>query len=195
MPKVLNLVWTITLVARAFLHSQFALCSSKKDAEEFHFVNQDSRQRVIFIHRKWTFSVTVISDSIQIKSKKENDMMDITQMVAEKITQSKLKDGIVTVFVSGSTAALTTIEYEPGLQKDFPKALSRIAPDDIEYGHEQMWHDGNGRSHVKASLVGPSITIPFTDGEMTLGTWQQVVLVELDTRPRSRSLVVQMIGE
>ncbi len=139
--------------------------------------------------------MTVISESIAIKSKKENDMIDITQKVADKITHSKLSDGIVTVFVCGSTAALTTIEYEPGLQKDFPQALSRIAPDDLDYGHEQMWHDGNGRSHVKASLVGPSITIPFTDAKMTLGTWQQIVLLELDTRPRSRSLILQIIGE
>ena len=83
----------------------------------------------------------------------------------------------------------------PGLRKDFPEMLSRIAPNDIEYGHEQMWHDGNGRSHVKASLVGPSLTIPFTDGQLLLGTWQQIVFVELDVRSRTRSLILQIIGE
>ena len=130
-----------------------------------------------------------------IKSKNENDMIDITEQTAEVVSNSKIKSGNVTIFVSGSTAALTTIEYEPGLKKDFPEMLQRIAPDDIEYGHEQMWHDGNGRSHVKASLIGPSLTIPFTDGQLLLGTWQQIVLVELDTRGRSRSLVLQIIGE
>ena len=137
----------------------------------------------------------VITDSFEIKSKKENDMLDITDTISEKLQKSGMQNGNLTVFVSGSTAALTTIEYEPGLKKDFPQMLSRIAPDDIDYGHEQMWHDGNGRSHVKASLVGPSLTIPFQDGNMMLGTWQQIVFLELDTRGRSRSLVVQIIGE
>lgn len=139
--------------------------------------------------------MTVITKSITIKSKSENDMIDITEQTAEVVSNSKIKSGNVTIFVSGSTAALTTIEYEPGLKKDFPEMLQRIAPDDIEYGHEQMWHDGNGRSHVKASLIGPSLTVPFTDGQLLLGTWQQIVLVELDTRGRSRSLVLQIIGE
>jgi secondary thiamine-phosphate synthase enzyme len=139
--------------------------------------------------------MTVVTKTIKIKSKSENDMIDITKQTAEAVSNSKIKSGNVTIFVSGSTAALTTIEYEPGLKKDFPKLLQRIAPDNIEYGHEQMWHDGNGRSHVKASLVGPSLTVPFTDGQLLLGTWQQIVLIELDTRSRSRSLVLQIIGE
>jgi secondary thiamine-phosphate synthase enzyme len=139
--------------------------------------------------------MTVVTKTIKIKSKSENDMIDITKQTAEAVINSKIKSGNVTIFVSGSTAALTTIEYEPGLKKDFPKLLQRIAPDNIEYGHEQMWHDGNGRSHVKASLVGPSLTVPFTDGQLLLGTWQQIVLIELDTRSRSRSLVLQIIGE
>ncbi|MFB5597729.1 MAG: secondary thiamine-phosphate synthase enzyme YjbQ [Nitrosopumilaceae archaeon] len=139
--------------------------------------------------------MTVVTKTIKIKSKSENDMVDITEQTAEAVRESKIKSGNVTIFVSGSTAALTTIEYEPGLKKDFPKMLQRIAPDDIEYGHEQMWHDGNGRSHVKASLVGPSLTVPFTDGRLLLGTWQQIVLIELDTRSRSRSLILQIIGE
>lgn len=95
----------------------------------------------------------------------------------------------------GSTAALTTIEYEPGLAMDFPEMLERVAPAGIEYEHHKRWHDDNGRSHVKASLVGPSLSVPFIQGGLTLGTWQQIVLVELDTRPRKREVVVQIIGE
>lgn len=137
----------------------------------------------------------IVTKNIQVKSKGENDMINITERTAQIISESKIKNGIVTIFVSGSTAALTTIEYEPGLRKDFPEMLSRIAPENIEYGHEEMWHDGNGRSHVKASLIGPSITIPFCNGQLLLGTWQQIVFIELDIRSRSRNLILQIIGE
>lgn len=140
-------------------------------------------------------SMTVVSKTIKVQSKGENDLIDITNDVEKIVQDSKIQSGTVTVFVSGSTGALTTIEFEPGLIKDFPKMLERLAPKDIEYGHEQMWHDGNGHSHVKASLVGPSITIPFTDGELLLGEWQQIVFIELDTRSRNRNLVLQIIGE
>jgi len=99
------------------------------------------------------------------------------------------------VFVPGSTAAVTTIEFEPGLAKDFPAMLERVAPVDIDYEHQRAWHDGNGRSHVKASLVGPSLSVPFERGVLTLGTWQQIVFVELDIRPRRREVVVQVMGE
>ena len=139
--------------------------------------------------------MTIITKSIKIQSKGENDIIDLNDMVSEKITESGISNGIVTVFVAGSTGALTTIEYEPGLLKDFPDMLSRIAPNEINYEHEERWHDGNGRSHVKASLVGPSLTIPFKDGSLLLGTWQQIVFVELDTRERSRNLILQIIGE
>ncbi|MFB5610523.1 MAG: secondary thiamine-phosphate synthase enzyme YjbQ [Nitrosopumilaceae archaeon] len=139
--------------------------------------------------------MAVVSKTIKVHSKRENDLIDITNDVEKIVKDSKINSGSITVFVSGSTGALTTIEFEPGLKKDFPKMLERLAPKDIEYGHEQMWHDGNGHSHVKASLVGPSVTIPFTDGEMLLGTWQQIVFIELDTRGRNRTLVVQIIGE
>jgi secondary thiamine-phosphate synthase enzyme len=139
--------------------------------------------------------MTVVSKTIKIHSKCENDIIDITKETEKIIQQSKIKTGIVTIFVLGSTGALTTIEFEPGLARDFPKMLERIAPKDIEYGHEQMWHDGNGHSHVKASLVGPSITIPFNDGQLLLGTWQQIVFVELDTRGRNRTIILQIIGE
>ena len=139
--------------------------------------------------------MNVESKSIKISTKGENDIIDLTEEISTIIGKLEISDGIVTVFVTGSTGALTTIEYEPGLQKDFPEMLSRLAPDNIDYKHEQMWHDGNGRSHVKASLIGPSITIPFNDGNLMLGTWQQIVFVELDTRKRDRTIVLQIIGE
>ena len=139
--------------------------------------------------------MAVITKQIKISSKSENDIIDITEQVADAISESGISNGTITVFVSVSTGAITTIEYEPGLVKDFPEMLSRVAPDDINYEHEQRWHDGNGRSHVKASLVGPSLTIPFKDGQLLLGTWQQIVFLELDTRARTRTLVLQIIGE
>jgi len=139
--------------------------------------------------------MAVITKQIKISSKSENDIIDITEQVANAISESGISNGTITVFVSGSTGAITTIEYEPGLVNDFPEMLSRIAPDDINYEHEQRWHDGNGRSHVKASLVGPSLTVPFKDGQLLLGTWQQIVFLELDTRARTRNLVLQIIGE
>jgi secondary thiamine-phosphate synthase enzyme len=138
----------------------------------------------------------VVSTSIiTMKSKGENDMIDITGQIAAAVRAGGFRDGIVTVFVSGSTAAVTTIEYEPGLRKDFPGMLERVAPKGTEYEHDNTWNDGNGHSHVRASLVGPSLTVPFTDGRLTLGTWQQIVLVEMDIRPRERKVVLQMIGE
>ena len=139
--------------------------------------------------------MTVVSKSIQIRSKGENDMIDLTDQISEFVGDSGISNGIVTIFVSGSTGSITTIEFEPGLIKDFPEMLSRIAPKNLDYGHEQMWHDGNGHSHVKASLVGPSLTVPFSNGELLLGTWQQIVFLELDTSARTRNLVLQIIGE
>ena len=139
--------------------------------------------------------MAVITNSIRVKSKGENDLIDITTQISKVLEESNIKNGNVTIFVSGSTAAITTIEFEPGLVKDFPKMLARIVPKDIEYGHEQMWHDGNGHSHVRASLVGPSITVPFRDSQLLLGTWQQIVMIELDTRSRDRNLVLQIMGE
>ena len=139
--------------------------------------------------------MTVVSKSIEIRSKGENDMINLTDQISEFVGNSRIPNGIVTIFVSGSTGSITTIEFEPGLIKDFPEMLSRIAPKDLDYGHEKMWHDGNGHSHVKSSLVGPSLTVPFSNGEILLGTWQQIVFLELDTRARTRNLVLQIIGE
>ena len=140
-------------------------------------------------------NMTVITKNTQIKSKSENDIIEITDEVTKTVKESKIQNGAVVVFVVGSTAAITTIEYEPGLQKDFPEMLSRLAPKGIKYAHDNTWHDGNGHSHVRASLIGPGITIPFVEGRLTLGTWQQIVLIEMDTRPRERKIIIQVIGE
>jgi secondary thiamine-phosphate synthase enzyme len=139
--------------------------------------------------------MTVETKNIKIHSRKENDMIDLTEKISKVISDSKISNGIVTVFVQGSTGSIFTIEYEPGLIKDFPEMLSRIVPENIKYGHEEMWHDGNGHSHVKASLVGSSLTVPFNDNVLCLGTWQQIAFLELDTRERTRNLVLQIIGE
>lgn len=130
-----------------------------------------------------------------MSSNGEGDMIDMTRQTDESIKASGLQDGIVTIFVSGSTASITTIEYEVGLKKDFPKMLARIAPSEIEYEHDNTWHDANGHSHVRASLVGPSLTVPFKNKSLMLGTWQQIVLLEMDTRPRERKIVLQIVGE
>jgi len=139
--------------------------------------------------------MAVTSRNIQIKTSRENDIIDITEQTSRAVKESKMKNGIVTVFVSGSTAAITTLEYEPGLKTDFPNMLSRVAPKGIEYEHDKTWHDGNGHSHVRASLIGPSLTIPFREGQMMLGTWQQIVLIEMDAKPRERRVILQMMGE
>lgn len=137
----------------------------------------------------------ITTRKIEFRTGGENDMVDITGDVVSAVRSSGTVDGIATIFVVGSTAAITTIEYEPGLREDFPRMLGRIAPGDIEYEHQKMWHDGNGHSHVRASLVGPSLTVPFKDGSLTLGTWQQIVVVEMDIRPRQREVVLQIIGQ
>jgi secondary thiamine-phosphate synthase enzyme len=139
--------------------------------------------------------MSVVTRTITVRSHGENDMIDVTHQINEATKATMLQDGIVTIFVSGSTAAVTTIEYEPGLKKDFPKLLARIAPSEIEYEHDNTWHDGNGHSHVRASLIGPSLTVPFNNTGLMLGTWQQIVLLEMDTRPRERKIVLQIIGE
>ncbi|MCP8323570.1 MAG: secondary thiamine-phosphate synthase enzyme YjbQ [Candidatus Methylarchaceae archaeon HK02M2] len=139
--------------------------------------------------------MTVLTKHLSLSTKGELDMIDITNSVGKVVKDTKLENGIVTVFVPGSTGALTTIEYEPGLLKDFPDMLERIIPKSLEYEHEKRWHDGNGHSHVRASLIGPSLTIPFKEKRLILGTWQQVVFIELDIHSRSRELILQIIGE
>ena len=139
--------------------------------------------------------LTVVTKQISIHTKSEASISDITDEVSEAVVETKLKNGIVTVFVAGSTGALTTIEYEPGLLQDFPDMLERIAPKNLEYEHEKRWHDGNGHSHVRASIIGSSLTIEFVNGRLTLGTWQQIILRELDVHSRVRNVIVQIIGE
>jgi secondary thiamine-phosphate synthase enzyme len=132
---------------------------------------------------------------ITISSNGENDMIDITRQADDAIKSNNLQDGVIVIFVSGSTAAITTIEYEPGLKEDFPRMLARLAPNDIVYEHDNKWHDGNGHSHVRASLIGPSLTVPFRNKTLMLGVWQQIVVLEMDLRGRERNIVLQMIGE
>jgi secondary thiamine-phosphate synthase enzyme len=141
-------------------------------------------------------TVKVVTRNFEIRSGGENQVIDVTEEVKKAISVAEVSDGVATVFVVGSTAAITTMEYEPGLVTDFPEMLERVAPKSgIEYEHQRRWHDGNGHSHVRASLVGPSLSIPFVGDELVLGEWQQVVLVEFDIRPRSRKVVVQIMGE
>lgn len=132
--------------------------------------------------------------SIQISTKGEGDIRDITGEVRNAVRESGILEGMVNVFITGSTAAVTTIEFENGVLNDLSGALARIAPDDIPYAHDSRWGDGNGRSHVRASLVGPSLSIPVGGGEVMLGTWQQIVLLELDVRQgRTRSIVITVM--
>ena len=139
--------------------------------------------------------MSVYHSEINIKSKGENDIIDITEDVQKVVSNSGLKEGICLVFVAGSTGTLSTIEYEDGLKHDFPKILDKIAPKNQEYKHHLTWHDDNGRSHCKATLMGASLTVPFQNKKILHGTWQQLIFMELDTRPRNRKIIVQMVGE
>ncbi|MFW5863088.1 MAG: secondary thiamine-phosphate synthase enzyme YjbQ [Spirochaetota bacterium] len=134
-----------------------------------------------------------ITDTISISTRGRRDVLDITPDLSAIVKKHGVKSGIVVVFVPGSTAALTTIEYEPGLKKDIDVYLDRLFPYGEPYHHHETWHDDNGSSHLQAAMLGPSITIPVVDEKLTLGTWQQVVLIDCDTRPRNRQLVVQML--
>ena len=137
----------------------------------------------------------VITETISLSTRGNTDILDITPQVQEIIQAAKLKEGQITLFVSGSTAGLTTIEYEPGLMKDLPEAFERMAPTGRRYHHDATWGDGNGHAHVRASLLGPSLVVPFSRGKLLLGTWQQIVLVDFDNRPRRREIIAQLIGE
>lgn len=132
---------------------------------------------------------------IKVKTGGNCDIVDITGQVNEFIRQTGLEEGTVTVFNVGSTAGVTTTEYEPGLVKyDIAAAFEKFAPQKGRYEHEETWHDDNGHSHVRASILGPSLSVPVVDGEMTLGTWQQIILVDFDTRPRTRTIILQAIN-
>lgn len=138
----------------------------------------------------------VVTEKIEVRTKGNCDIINITDEVSRAILQSRLKHGTATIFNVGSTAGITTVEFEPGLvHHDLAEAFERIAPQSEYYEHEQTWHDDNGHSHVRASLLGPSLAVPFVDGQPTLGTWQQIILVDFDTRVRTRTVICQIIGE
>ena len=137
----------------------------------------------------------IITDHLPVATKGHTHIIDITAKVAAIITRHGFSEGQVTVFNGGSTGGITTIEFEPGLLQDLPEAYEKLAPSDKSYHHDLTWGDGNGSAHVRAALQGPSLTIPFTDGKMLLGTWQQIVFIDFDNRSRSRNLTVQIIGE
>ena len=139
--------------------------------------------------------MNVFHDELAIHTRKEGEIIDLTEEVKKLVGKSHIRDGLACIFVPGSTGAVTTMEYEPGLLKDIPRALDRLAPKNIAYDHHETWHDDNGRSHVRASILGPSLTVPVHDGHLIHGTWQQLVFIELDTQPRTRKLVIQVIGE
>ena len=139
--------------------------------------------------------MTVIKETIKISTTGEVDMINVTSQVQKLVSDSGIRNGIVNVFNPGATGSLITIEYEPGLKKDFPIMLNRIAPKKEYYYHHETWHDDNGHSHCRASLLGPSITVPFANSSLTLGTWQQICFVELDTSSRNRKLIATIIGE
>ena len=132
---------------------------------------------------------------IRIKTKGFSDIHDLTAEARAKLSGSGVKNGLATFFVSGSTAGLTTVEYEPGLVKDLGELFERLAPEGKDYHHEEAWHDGNGFSHVRAPLLKPSLAVPIVDGTFALGTWQQVVLIDFDNRPRQREVILQVMGE
>ena len=136
----------------------------------------------------------VKTKKIKVNTKGNCDIVDITESVSNAIKQTDIKNGTVTLFNVGSTAAITTVEYEPGLVNyDIKAAFEKIAPRNARYEHEETWHDDNGHSHVRASLLGPSLTVPLIDGKLTLGTWQQIVIIDFDTRPRTRTVICQIM--
>jgi len=138
----------------------------------------------------------VKAEKIKVKTQGNCDIVDITSQISEAVTKSGMMNGTATVFNVGSTAGITTTEYEPGLvDYDIKAAFEKIAPQNIRYEHEETWHDDNGHSHIRASLLGPSLSVPFIDGQISLGTWQQIILVDFDTRPRIRTVICQIIGE
>jgi secondary thiamine-phosphate synthase enzyme len=137
----------------------------------------------------------IVTKELHFNTKGEVEIVDLTGKVNNAVRESAVNDGIVTIFVPGATGAVTTIEYEPGLLHDLPAALERLFPRGLEYEHEVRWHDGNGHSHVRAAFLGPSLTVPFKDQQLMLGTWQQVVFVELDNKRRSRRVILQIMGE
>ncbi|MFP4136635.1 MAG: secondary thiamine-phosphate synthase enzyme YjbQ [Candidatus Acetothermia bacterium] len=139
--------------------------------------------------------MAVETRDINVRVGPDSKMEDITADIAEVVTRSELDEGSVNLFVPGATGSISTVEYEPGLKEDIPEALERLAPEDIPYKHHQTWNDDNGRSHVRATIMGPGTVVPFVNGKLQLGRWQNIVIINHDTRARERRIVVQLIGE
>ena len=137
----------------------------------------------------------IVTRYLEFETAGDNDIVDITEETSRAVRESGVKSGAAIVFVPGATGAVTTIEHEPGLVQDMKAALERWAPVDLGYSHDQRWGDGNGHSHIRASLLGPSLAIPFNEHELMLGTWQQIIFIDMDNRPRRRKIVVQIMGE
>jgi secondary thiamine-phosphate synthase enzyme len=140
-------------------------------------------------------SMTVETREIALQSRGSCDIIDITSQVAKTVEKSGIDSGTVTLFVAGSTAGITTIEYEPNLLSDFKNMWDRVIPQSISYDHNKTWGNGNGHSHVRASTLGASLTVPFVNKRLTLGTWQQIIFVDFDNRPRSRKVAIQILGD
>jgi secondary thiamine-phosphate synthase enzyme len=138
--------------------------------------------------------MVLITEHLSVATRGDSEIVDLTPRLSEMVHDHDLEEGQVLVFVPGSTAGVTTVEYETGLLRDLPEAFERLAPRGARYHHDETWHDGNGHSHVRAALLGPSLTVPVAGGCLLLGTWQQVVLVDFDARPRRREVVVQLSG-
>ncbi len=139
--------------------------------------------------------MAVVTVRKSVESHGNNHTIDITSEVARAVAGTEIDSGIATVFVTGSTAGITTIEFEPGAVYDLDAAFERLFPRNLTYRHHERWGDDNGHSHIRASMLGPSLTVPFQNGQLTLGTWQQIILVDCDTRPRTRNYVVQILGD
>ena len=139
--------------------------------------------------------MTVVTEEIALQSRGNCHVIDVTSEVARHVEKSGIDNGIVTLFIVGSTAGITTIEYEPNLISDFKDMWDRVIPQNMPYEHNKTWGDGNGHSHVRASTLGASLTVPFVNKRLTLGTWQQIILVDFDNRPRARKIAVQILGE
>ncbi len=137
----------------------------------------------------------VFQEQFSVSTRGHGDMHDLTEQLAAAIARSKVRVGIANVFQVGSTAAVGAIEFEPGLRQDLPSTLDRLMPPSRDYGHEQTWHDGNGHSHLQATILGQGVTVPIGEGKLILGTWQQIFLLECDTRPRQRTVVLTVMGE
>ncbi len=137
----------------------------------------------------------IVSANVSVESRGFADIIDITDKVELEVAAAKVRNGLVTVFVKGSTAGVSTMEFEPGLVADLQRAFEKLAPSNVPYNHDQRWGDGNGFSHVRATMMGPSLAVPIQNGRLSLGTWQQIIVVDFDNRPRRREILLQIVGE